>query len=405
MTLSTKIVAMSTILICFFLASPMIASADVPSIDTGSSETIAEIQDTTTFVLPEGLQVKDVPNDEGDALVISWEKPEDGVSAEPSCEYWIVRSDAVQGPFTSLSQVFLLDGEYLDTAVQDGNSYCYKFRIKRGDQVVDSPVLGPVIPKGSWFDVHRINALIFLVVFSFLILFYINQARHGKELFIRKVSGLDSVAEAVGRATEMGRKILYIPGIADISEIQTVAGLSILGHIAKTAVEYASRILVPNMDPLTYAASREIVKEAYLTAGRPEAFHEEDVYFITSEQFAYTASVSGMMVREKPAANFFIGWFKAESLMLAETGQSTGAIQIAGTAELDQLPFFVATCDYTLIGEELYAASAYLTHQPLLLGSIKGQDIAKAFLIGIIVIGLLTSFFNVHFIRDFLTIQ
>jgi hypothetical protein len=55
-----------------------------------------------------------------------------------------------------------------------------------------------------------------------------------------------------------------------------------------------------------------------------------------------------------------------------------GAIQIAGTAETSQLPFFVASCDYTLIGEEFFAASAYLSGEPDQLGTLRGQDIAKA---------------------------
>jgi hypothetical protein len=65
-----------------------------------------------------------------------------------------------------------------------------------------------------------------------------------------------------------------------------------------------------------------------------------------------------------------------------------GAIQIAGTAQPSQLPFFVTACDYTLIGEELFAASAYLSKQPLLLGSLKGQDYGKGLIIIILIIGI-----------------
>jgi hypothetical protein len=72
-----------------------------------------------------------------------------------------------------------------------------------------------------------------------------------------------------------------------------------------------------------------------------------------------------------------MGAFYAESLILAETGNRIGAIQLAGTANLTQLPFFVAACDYTLIGEEFFAASAYLSGEPDQLGSLKGQDVGK----------------------------
>jgi hypothetical protein len=93
------------------------------------------------------------------------------------------------------------------------------------------------------------------------------------------------------------------------------------------------------------------------------------------------------MVRDKPAACFYMGAFYAESLILAETGNSIGAIQIAGTAMPSQLPFFVAACDYTLIGEEFFAASAYLSGDPQQLGSLKGQDVGKIMAAALLVLG------------------
>jgi hypothetical protein len=94
------------------------------------------------------------------------------------------------------------------------------------------------------------------------------------------------------------------------------------------------------------------------------------------------------MLREKPAANFYMGYFYAEALILAETGSSSGAIQIAGTDADTQLPFFITACDYTLMGEELYAASAYLSRNPLLLAQLRGQDIGKAVIIAMLLLGV-----------------
>jgi hypothetical protein len=120
------------------------------------------------------------------------------------------------------------------------------------------------------------------------------------------------------------------------------------------------------------------------------------------------------MVREKPAAIFLLGTFYAESLILAETGRSVGAIQISGTAMPSQIPFFVAACDYTLIGEELFAASAYLSREPKLLGSLKGQDAAKLFFILIIVVGVIAATIGqfwpplesvAEFLRDLVTVN
>jgi hypothetical protein len=92
-----------------------------------------------------------------------------------------------------------------------------------------------------------------------------------------------------------------------------------------------------------------------------------------------------------------MGSFFAEALLLTETGASTGAIQIAGTDSDHQLPFFVTTCDYTLIGEELYAASAYLSREPIQVGTLRGQDIGKALILGVLCIGTIVATLGVIF--------
>ncbi|MEK7866988.1 MAG: DUF6754 domain-containing protein, partial [Planctomycetota bacterium] len=120
---------------------------------------------------------------------------------------------------------------------------------------------------------------------------------------------------------------------------------------------------------------------------------------LSNDQFSYVAAVDGIMMRDKPAANFYMGYYYAESLLLAETGAATGAIQIAGTDSVTQLPFFIAACDYTLIGEELYAASAYLSRDPMQLGSLKGLDYGKALLIALLLVGTLLVSFEIEFVK------
>jgi hypothetical protein len=198
-----------------------------------------------------------------------------------------------------------------------------------------------------------------MIIISAAIIFYVETAKRGKKLFVRKIAGLEAIDEAVGRATEMGRPVLFIPGISDMDDVQTLAALTILGRVSRT-----------------------------IAAGRPDAYNDDMVNYVTDEQFGYVAAVDGLMVREKPATVFLLGAFFAESLILAETGNSIGAIQIAGTARPAQLPFFIAACDFTLIGEELFAASAYLSGEPRMLGSLKGQDVGKAIAMITILLGV-----------------
>jgi hypothetical protein len=251
-----------------------------------------------------------------------------------------------------------------------------------------SPAGQPGIPIRQWFDGTRLWLLIVSSIICGSVVVFILIARSGRHLFIRPIAGLEAVEEAVGRATEMGRSCLFVPGVQDMNEIQTIAGLTILSRVAQRAAEYDAKLEVPTSRSLVMTAARETVQSAYLTAGRPDAYNEDAISYVTDEQFGYVAYLAGQMVREKPAACFYLGSFFAESLILAETGNSIGAIQVAGTAQPAQLPFFVAACDYTLIGEEFFAASAYLSRDPDQLGSLKGQDVGKLVVAALMIVGV-----------------
>jgi len=247
----------------------------------------------------------------------------------------------------------------------------------------------------SAFRIDRLNLLIFVVVFSVVILLYTKWAKEGRPLFIRKIPGIDAVEEAVGRATEMGKPVLFIPGLQELDDIETIAAISILSRVAKITAQYETPLMVPVRYPLVLAAGQEVVEQAYTELGKRDSYNSDIVRYVAGEQMAFTATVNGIMMRERPAANIFMGAFFAESLLLAETGNAAGSIQIAGTARPEQLPFFIAACDYTLMGEELYAASSYLSKEPVMLGGLKGQDFIKMIIIFLIIAGVILMSFNV----------
>lgn len=242
----------------------------------------------------------------------------------------------------------------------------------------------------QWFNGDRLNALIFVLGFCGALLYYIRAADKGGSTYIRPIAGLEAIEEGVGRATEMGKPVLFIPGTGDIDQVETLAGLAVLGSIAKITATYDTPLMVPCLYPMPLAAAGEVVKQSYIDAGKPDSYNDEIVQYMAGESFGFAAAVNGWMMRSKPATCIYLGQFHAESLLLAETGNAAGAIQIAGTAQPEQLPFFIAACDYTLIGEELYAASAYLTKESKLMGSLKAQDFFKFVIGAAIVIGALS---------------
>lgn len=234
----------------------------------------------------------------------------------------------------------------------------------------------------------------FGIVFTYLmvafILFNIARAKKGKDLFIRRIPGLNAIDEAIGRATEMGRPVLMVPGLGSLNAI-SVQALNIFAYVAKTAARFANPIRVCCGDAAVYTVAQEIIRDTYQSEGMIERYDVDSVRFVSDRQFAFAAGVSGTILREQTAATFFMGEFFAESLIFAETANSVGAIQVASSTQLTQTPFFIAACDYVLIGDEFYAASAYLTRQPVLLGSLVGQDWSKSMVIALLVAGTITT--------------
>ncbi|MHC4607467.1 MAG: DUF6754 domain-containing protein, partial [Planctomycetota bacterium] len=228
------------------------------------------------------------------------------------------------------------------------------------------------------FNLNKLHSFLYMLAFCVIIVTFIQLGKRRK-LFLRKIPGLSAVDEAIGRATEMGKPVYYLTGRRDVQDVSTIAAVTILGEVTKKCAKLGGQLKVPHTMILCFAISQEIVKQSFTEAGRPDAYRDDINFFVTEDQFGYTAAVDGMFVREKPAAIIYMGYYYAESLILAETGASIGAIQVAGTDAIHQLPFFVTACDYTLIGEELYAAGAYLSGEPVLIGTLRGQDIGKVF--------------------------
>lgn len=243
----------------------------------------------------------------------------------------------------------------------------------------------------SWLNLAAWNLALWMVLLAAAILGGIHTARRGRLRTFRKLAGVEAIEEAIGRATELGRPVFFVAGVRDLDDVQTVAGLSILRYVAEMAARYECRLVVPTDRSLVLAAARETCQAAYAAAGRAEAYRDSMVTYISDEQFAFAAKLDGDIARERPAACLWMGSFFAESLLLAEAGQQAGAVQIAGTAGWHQLPFLVAACDHVLIGEELFAASAYLTRDPLLLGSLRGQDLGKYLAMAVLLAGSLLT--------------
>ncbi len=370
-----------------------------------------------------GLKAADVPEDAGKAIRVQWDslpKPPDTFIHL----FVLQRAETDSGPWKTVATPetnakFIIDDGSAggENALLPEKNYWYRLRVeyamafRRGDTVVvdtanrvtvTSEKAGPVHSIPSWIKAKRLVVIVTIALLFALILIMTHWARNGKPVFVRRIAGLAAIDEAIGRATEMGKPVLYVPGTQGVDNIQTIASMIILTEVSNRTATYDVPIIVPLNQSFVVPVAEEACRTGAVNAGRPEAFVPDNIRFLSEEQFAFTAGVSGIMLREKPAANLFLGAFFAESLILSEVGFSTGAIQIAGTSNVHQLPFFVVACDYTLIGEEFFAASSYISGDPALLGTLKGTDWMKVAAMIFIGIGTLLETCGVHWLTQLL---
>ncbi|MGI6660932.1 MAG: DUF6754 domain-containing protein [Bacillota bacterium] len=243
--------------------------------------------------------------------------------------------------------------------------------------------------------------VISLIVLSAVILMEIQASRRGKTAQIRHLTSLNAIDESIGRAVEMGRPVHFSAGVGNLTvrgAPVTLASLSFLSHIAETCARYDCKLVVTVAQGDVYAASDEIMKQAYLRAGKPEMYTPDMLRFLSVIQYVYAGGVVGTINREKASANFMIGHYANEALFIAEEAHQAGCVQVAGTTNEYQIPFFVAACDYVLIGEEIFAAAAQLSGDQSELGAITGQDFAKVLAIGLCIAGSILATFNIDFL-------
>ncbi|MCL2497857.1 MAG: hypothetical protein FWF06_04500 [Symbiobacteriaceae bacterium] len=262
---------------------------------------------------------------------------------------------------------------------------------------------------GSWLknDSNRLGlaTLLYFGVFSTVILVYWRKATHGTDPLpkLRRIAGLDAVDEAIGRATEMGRPVCFNPGTSGFSA-PTFAALAVLGYIAGQTARYDARLLGCYNSPQVMSVAQSIVQTAYIEQGKAESFRLDDIRYLSGDQFGFASGCIGVIQRERIAAQMMFGNFAAEALIIAEAGNVAGAIQVAGQTNNLQTPFLVAACDYCLMNEELYVASAYLSKDRLRVGMLAAQDICRLVLMTIMVLGIIFESFGSKIVSDLMTL-
>ena len=251
------------------------------------------------------LKAFDIPSDDGKAIGLSWNVSS---SDSPDAEYAIYRAFTPNGSFEEIERFASpthlksdapkyfgfsdkLKKEHfikIEVEFEEGKQiqHYYKVMFESSDDTYQVGSIVTAIAKPNWFARNKINNLILMLVLCGSVLFFIEWAKRNPNLFIRKLAGLEALDEAVGRATEMGKPIMYTTGYHDMDRVSTIASVNILEHVAKKVAEYDTRMIIPCKWSVAMTVCQEVVKEAYTNAGRPDSYNANDIYYVAGEQFS-----------------------------------------------------------------------------------------------------------------------
>ena len=240
----------------------------------------------------------------------------------------------------------------------------------------------------------KLTSLILLA--SFIVTYLYEQyTKKGTDYFIKKLSAVDGIDEAINRSAELGQPVLVSTGgwrggggVNTSVAPQIIAGMSVLSYVAKKCAELDLKLIVPCLQETHLTMAQDVVKEAYYIADKSDSIDNASVLYAPAE----TAFIA-LSFREKPGGSIFVGPFYS-SINIIEPFARIGSMVIGGTARIVHTPYFVMTCSYPLIGEEIYALSAYLSQDPKILSGIRTQDYWKFISLILMLIGISMSLFG-----------
>jgi hypothetical protein len=207
----------------------------------------------------------------------------------------------------------------------------------------------------------------------------------------RPIAAFHALQGLVGRAAESGKLVHFSLGSAGIGGIHTAAvsaGLAVFRYVAEQGAALGCSPIVTVAEPTTMLVAQDVLHQAYRQTGLASGYRPTDVQMIAPDPTAYAAGAQDTINDESVMANIMTGHFGEEYLLMGEPGAQRKITQLVASDYVNTQPMMVSTSNRVLLGEELFAAGAYLTRQPEHLASLHLQDVLRVGIVLAIVIGV-----------------
>jgi hypothetical protein len=248
------------------------------------------------------------------------------------------------------------------------------------------------------FGGATVLAILLLVIFTMLFaVFWILWYRRGRlsQVVFRSLPAIDSLRASLRRSAEMGETVHLSPGAGALhyadSVAETIAGLQVVRGAAQEALTLGVPVQVTTNDALVYVMAEKSLELALYNAGQPPGLEAQSLLVSQQDSLAYAAGVMDRLGRPEVQGSVLVGTFGEELLLIGEVGAEQTSFQVAGATRPVAMSFLPLLTKDFLLGEEVYAAGAYLEGKPARLVSLLVQDAIRMILLLLIFLGVILA--------------
>jgi hypothetical protein len=246
--------------------------------------------------------------------------------------------------------------------------------------------------------INNYLGLLFILFCLGLILFYIYADRTRAKLNLRGIQAFSHFRREVDLAVEAGKRLHISLGRGSINDLQggsAFIGLTILDCCARAASNSDRPPVVTSGDGVVTILSQDTLQSTYHSLATEQRYDPTNARLTGLTPMAYAAGAMPTIHNEYVSANILAGHFGTEVALLTEAGERSRSLTVAGSDSIPAQAVLYATSDETLLGEELYAAGAYLGAGVAHTASLRMQDIVRWVLVIAIVVGAILKLLGI----------
>lgn len=234
-----------------------------------------------------------------------------------------------------------------------------------------------------------------LLILAAVLLLALMLLRRRSPAALRHIAAYEQLNRAVGLAVENGTRLHFSLGRGSMIPARgasALAGLAMLRKLSERTSVSDKPPVVTSGDASLAVLSQDTLQSGYRASGAEEQYRFTTGRLTGLTPLSFAAGAMPTVHDEDVSANVYIGDFGAESALLTEAAERQNSTLIAASDNLAAQSVFYASSQEPLIGEELFAAGAYVGAGVAHDASLNVQDILRWLLILAIIAGSVLKF-------------